>query len=1444
MDNPIIRDNALVIEGREYLSAAFGVMLDALGAGEITITSAAMQADADGGKNFAVTGAAQILSQPVAVELYLDFLEGDAFEFQLTSTFQDLSFSTLRDKAVLPDSPFVAQLLPMSFPGVKLTFDSEKTELYFGAIESDARLEIFQGLSLDSLGFEFLRSYTEKTALLVVYATILIGNTSIETKIEIPLGGALSPKCWALTSRSTIPFGSGLNDIIHFLGNAFGVSFDNVFPEALNSISTFFLDDLQILLDPAAGKIQFLTFRIRSLSAIEIGGQLSISKVGLRVNITPAPARPGISLTLFGSIKIKEGVSLDVQVMLPENLSQDNWIFFMSGGIALNGLVDIDGLPINTPVNDLHLHPGFLNLNSLELKVLEVDFNPLTAALPKVVFDLVAYAECELIHDLKLKNPRLSFTAMNPFNQSEPGNRSLTGSIAGTIAVGDINFGVLAEKRDRGWSFTGATETKSILVGEMISSIGQKFGVTTPDFINGIELENLTLRFETSADDQDNNSRRATFDCQGNFPVDDGKAKTSLAIDVKRDVDYTIDLSGELTISSLIFKTTYSQNATDNFFAAVYSHTKEQKSIKLKELIGSFSSRAAAYTPENLEVDLKYVLLAFEKGNDGNKFLFGMDLGASAGLSDLVSNLPLIGKMLPPDQTIGIDDLQILIASKPFDQTLGARLSDILPGESVNDAGRAMLRKGPGIGINVSATMRFGDVRLPLDLPISGGNSPNPATPEPGASATTPNVTSSDNAKWFALQKAFGPVSFNRVGLQYKESELHVLLDASITIAGLRLSLDGLSVSSPLSKFEPKFNLRGLGIDYSNGPVEIGGAFLKTQVQVGGKTYDEYDGAAIIKATQFTLSAIGSYADLDGHPSLFIYAVLDYPLGGPAFFFVTGLAAGFGYNRSLLMPTIDQVAQFPLVAQAVNGQRTPNNLTTQLQSLQRYIPPAVGETFLAVGIKFTSFKIIDSFVLLTVAFGTRFEVNLLGLSTLISPPQAPPNVPPLAVVQMAVRAAFIPDEGFLGVQAQLTPASYIFTRDCHLTGGFAFYSWFSGAHAGEFVITLGGYHPNFNVPDYYPKVPRLGLSWQVNSNLSVKGGIYYALTASTLMAGGSLQATWQDGNLNAWFNAAADFIVSWKPYHYDAYIRVNMGVSYTFTVDLWVTTVRKTISVDVGADLHIWGPEFSGRAHIKLNVVSFDVTFGNASSQQPQPISWVDFRNSFLPRDEEVCGIAIRNGLTQTTEAKQWVVNPKDFCLMTDSMIPSKTALAGDRQLQFSDPVETDFGVGPMAVAPNNLITKHKIQINRIVGGEVESAEDDFDFVPVKKRAPAGLWGKSLTPSVNGQGYIEQALSGFEIRPKNPPAPGMTSDIDIGALQYDPTNVQNAFYWETFKSFNVSPETDDARRARIRSGLMQAETIEARNRLLQDLGLSSNLTLSESTADAFSVPPQVGSFVS
>ena len=57
----------------------------------------------------------------------------------------------------------------------------------------------------------------------------------------------------------------------------------------------------------------------------------------------------------------------------------------------------------------------------------------------------------------------------------------------------------------------------------------------------------------------------------------------------------------------------------------------------------------------------------------------------------------------------------------------------------------------------------------------------------------------------------------------------------------------------------------------------------------------------------------------------------------------------------------------------------------------------------------------------------------------------------------------------------LAPSSFLLDPACHLTGGFAFCLWFGdNPHAGDFVVTIGGYHPAFAPPSYYPVVPRSG----------------------------------------------------------------------------------------------------------------------------------------------------------------------------------------------------------------------------------------------------------------------------------------------------------------------------------------------------------------------------------
>ncbi len=456
----------------------------------------------------------------------------------------------------------------------------------------------------------------------------------------------------------------------------------------------------------------------------------------------------------------------------------------------------------------------------------------------------------------------------------------------------------------------------------------------------------------------------------------------------------------------------------------------------------------------------------------------------------------------------------------------------------------------------------------------------------------------------------------------------------------------------------------------------------------------------------------------------------------------------------------------------------------------------------------------------------------MGLATLIAPPNVGADVPPVAEVQLALKASFLPAEGFLGIIAQLTPNSYILSKACHLTGGFAFYTWFApNKHDGDFVLTLGGYHPLFKVPDHYPKVPRLGLNWQVSPELYLKADAYFALTPSAIMAGGHLQTTWNSGSLSAWFNAGADFLMSWKPYHYDISIYVDMGVSYTFQF-----FGTQHITVELGANLHIWGPEFTGIAQIHLWIISFDVRFGSSASQAPTAINWNEFKNSFLPANDAICSIAVKDGLVrkvnQDDKTDLGVINPKNFCLVTNSIIPIKTC-----NVQFNiQEINTQFGIGSMAVTSEQLTSDLTITMTR--DGNPINVGNDFICKPLTKKVPVGLWGESLTPDLNGNQFIENTISGVEIKPKKQPDSGATKAIDRSNLQFSTDSINNAYHWEIISTFQEEKTKD------IRGTIVDNSVKNTRETLLKALNLNSDeIALSSTVADNFLASPKIGVLV-
>lgn len=932
--------------------------------------------------------------------------------------------------------------------------------------------------------------------------------------------------------------------------------------------------------------------------------------------------------------------------------------------------------------------------------------------------------------------------------------------------------------------------------------------------------------------------------------------------------DKTQESEGEIKIEVGDTEITFNyQTKSDKTSKDVIAYTVENEiNVEVGSLIETLSTEIANLLPEGLRtqpISFNNLMVIYSKNKTGttSKWLLGLDIALGDGLR--LDSLPLVGKGLPDAiARITIEpSLRFVAASKAFTLKEIRKFNESLPEEidKLPDPGEG---KGKDADISVpkgfslSGTLGLPDA--PNILPV--GSEEGESTPEDSASDS--EATASNLGIWFNIEKSFGPFFLKQIGFQYAETdnkgELAVLFDAALKVSDFTLACDDLTLTLPLDgTLTPGFSLPGVGIEYKSKNLEVAGALLHTQKVKDGIPYEEYIGTAIIKfklsskggkaGKSFGVSAIGSYTYYNGEPALFLYVVLEFPLVVPPCFLITGFALGFGYNRYLKVPSIEKLTEFPLVAQAMGGvsnsetSETGALITEQLSKLDEYIPLSPGSGFVAIGLKFTCFKMVDCFALLTIAFGEGFEMNLLGIASMKipTPTEDSKNLSCIAQVTLLLRARFSLDEGVISVEAQLGSDSYILSKACRLTGGFAVYFWFDGPHAGDFVITLGGYHPEFKKPAHYPTVPRLGFNWQVGSVLSLKGEMYFALCAHAIMAGGRLEANFRLGSLWANFIAEAHFLISWKPYYYDILIqvRIEAGVGILGPVGL-------------GVKLHLWGPEFGGTATFWILFIKVTIEFGDQSSRLPTPINWETFKASFLPDDAAVCTLTVTQGLVRQLETAEgtplFIVNAKEFELVTNSVIPTKQAS------YYADPLtkaqaNTHFGARSMGIKDDDLETTHNIKITR---NGVDVNKSEFSFEPATQQIPTGLWGDArvtmsrsterlLPPQPNEQQFLENTLSGFRILPGNPPKPGNTQSIDVAKLQYDIVPIKDAYAWKNISAFGANSASDESRKTTMKNSI--ASTSNKRNQLLQSLGFtpSQDVRLTNSVADAFVIVPQV-----
>ncbi|WP_346835974.1 DUF6603 domain-containing protein [Paenibacillus polymyxa] len=618
-------------------------------------------------------------------------------------------------------------------------------------------------------------------------------------------------------------------------------------------------------------------------------------------------------------------------------------------------------------------------------------------------------------------------------------------------------------------------------------------------------------------------------------------------------------------------------------------------------------------------------------------------------------------------------------------------------------------------GVRLQGSLSLGSVTSPVNLFLGfGSNSLNIVDDTSVGMNFWLSGPDFRREVWYECQYTFGPLTLRRIGMKYRDGDLYILLDASLSISGVKLALDGLGVKTSIWRWSPSYYLDGMMLAYNISPLLMSGSLLEDRT-----ASKKYSGSATVEAFGRIFSAIGSYTDR-GVPSLFIYVRTNEPLGGPPYFYVEGLGFGFGINKRFIEPSLDDAINVPLLKEL-----TPDQAIRALENKDRpWISDEIGSNWLAVGIDFTTFKFIKSKMLLIGQFGKGFEMILLGKSTL----ELPDHQNRFVFIETLLKGHWKPDEGFVGVKGKINPNSYLFNKDCRLEGEYAGWFWYQGDHEGDFIISAGGYHPQFRKPDHYPDLARINVNWPLNWG-NIKGTAYFALTPSEVMSGGSLELTYGGGDIKAWLTAHANVLVEWKPFFFDASFGVNVGASirlHSKYIGSW------TWSGEIGADFKLWGQPTGGEVHLGNKYISLTISYG-ANKPKRQEISQDEFIDMLpgkaeLPdKKEHLVRIRPKKGLVRQLEnvGNEWIVRPHELQFAIETSIPLLHVSSEENE---EIPVKPDLsdvpGIRPCGVKE---IKKSLLSLTMKLNDKDESMSN-FVLIPNESGVPEALWGSPDGP--------------------------------------------------------------------------------------------------------------------
>lgn len=255
-------------------------------------------------------------------------------------------------------------------------------------------------------------------------------------------------------------------------------------------------------------------------------------------------------------------------------------------------------------------------------------------------------------------------------------------------------------------------------------------------------------------------------------------------------------------------------------------------------------------------------------------------------------------------------------------------------------------------------------------------------------------------------------------------------------------------------------------------------------------------------------------------------------------------------------------------------------------------------------------------------------------------------------------------------------------------------------------------------------------------------------------------------------------------------------------------------------------------------------TFGSASKSSSNPVSWSDFKKTYLPqKDNDICKLTITKGQVSeqkltSSEQTLFVVEPDQFELSIDSQLPINQVITTNSALTLESTNESsltgsEFNIAPMGGKP---VSGWDLEV--ICSGAAEEVK--FTVKPVEKSMPLALWGDEIKPDIKSENRMKSLLAGVVITSVSTELPATAESVGTDEFTFQDV-VENDPYWQ-WGQWETKPEEDESRQSSIENSLQGSSQAERRQEIGKYFGYDEALSVSHMANDlasAFIGFPQI-----